>query len=58
MGVYFSNWIPVCIIMALNFITRAVFLYQGGMPEPDSIVMAAGMAQWFTSHINFGDAFL
>lgn len=44
--------------MALNFVTRAVFLYQGGMPEPDSVVMAAGMAQWFTSHIDFGDAFL
>lgn len=44
--------------MALNFMTRVIFLYRGGMPEPDSVVMAAGMAQWFTSHINFGDAFL
>jgi len=44
--------------MALNFITRWIFLYRGGMPEPDSVAMAAGMARWFTSQIDFYDAFL
>lgn len=44
--------------MLLVFTTRAAFVYHGGMPEPDSVVMAAGMAKGMMPGVGLGDATL
>jgi len=45
-------------LVALSLVTRLPFLCRGGMGEADSVVMAAGMAQWMMSDVGFGDIFL
>ncbi len=45
-------------LMLLVLATRVVFMYRGGMPEPDSVVMAAGMAKALAPGIGVGDATL
>lgn len=53
-----KEWSLAVCLMGLTLITRYAFLCRGGMGEPDSVVMAAGMAQWMSSHGSFGEAFL
>jgi len=48
----------IVILMAVTFTTRALFRYHGGMGDPDQVVMAAGMARWFSPDVRFGDIFL
>jgi hypothetical protein len=40
------------------FLTRAVYIYGDGMPEPDSVMVAAGVALGATGHMPFSGTFL
>jgi len=52
------DW-PIALGFALlTLVTRYAFLCRGGTGDPDSVAIAAGLAQWVGSHGNFGDAFL
>ncbi len=48
----------VALLLAVAFITRYLFIYRNGMSEPDSMVMAAGMAWMSTPGAVFSDCLL
>lgn len=45
-------------LAVLTFASRAAFVYSDGTPEPDSVMMAAGMAFGLTGDVPAGDVFL
>jgi len=53
-----SEWLRGASIALLALATRAAFVYRQGMAEPDSVVMAAGMAMGMGTETQFGDALL
>lgn len=48
----------VLLLTAVTFVTRLFFLYRGGMGDPDSMVMAAGMAMGLNSDSSFAETLL
>jgi len=45
-------------VVVLCLLTRAVYVYHDGMPEPDSVMVAAGVALGATGDVPFSETFL
>jgi hypothetical protein len=55
----FSTDAAIAFALALiAFITRALFIYRDAMPDPDALLMAAGMAIDMSGDLPHGDALL
>jgi hypothetical protein len=50
-----DGWAAALLVLAA-LLTRAAFVYRGGMSEPDSVAMAAGMVMGTDASIPLGDA--
>ena len=46
------------LLVLLAVVTRALFIYRSGAPEPDTVAMIAGMAMGMSGHVSAGDALL
>jgi hypothetical protein len=46
------------LLVLVALVTRAIFIYRNGTPEPDSTAMIAGMALGMSGHVSPGDAIL
>lgn len=46
------------LLAVVAFLTRAVYIYGDGMPEPDSVMVAAGVALGATGQMPFSETFL
>jgi hypothetical protein len=46
------------LLFSLALLSRAAFMYGGGMGDPDPVVMAAGMAMALSGSVDFSHAFL
>jgi hypothetical protein len=46
------------LLVLVAFVTRALFVYRTGAPEPDTVAMVAGMAMGMSGTVSAGDALL
>jgi len=46
------------LLVLVALVTRALFIYRSGSPEPDAMAMVAGMALGMSGHVSPGDALL
>jgi len=53
-----SGWRLPLALLAVSLVTRVLFAYRGGMSDPDSVAIAAGMARYFSRDTSFGDIIL
>lgn len=53
-----GKWNAPLLLFIVSLLTRVPLAYSGGMSDPDSVVMAAGMARYFSSDTSFGDILL
>lgn len=53
-----NNATLVCVIALTSLVTRALFLFRDGMPDPDSLMVAAGVALGVTGQLPFAETFL
>jgi len=52
------RWGLVAGLVAVTILSRLAFLYRHGMPDPDSVMVAAGVALGATGSMPFADTFL
>lgn len=53
-----SIWKVPLALLVVSLVTRVLLAYRGGMSDPDSVAIAAGMARYFSSDTSFGDIIL
>ncbi len=53
-----GRWTVPFTLLFLSLVTRVFLAYRGGMSDPDSVAIAAGMARFYSPDTSFGDIIL